>query len=163
VLVYRGVGDGVLGVDVGDGVTGVGVGDGVVGVGVVGVGDGVVGVGVGVGVVGVGVGVSGIGCAKAPLGPSRNQPTRTAQLRAAQLMIVLRVGLVLCMKLASPCPGANPWQHVPFYQKRVKIATQPQVGCRRRISRIRRILELLAIRDPTLCTSQTSYLFRELP
>jgi hypothetical protein len=123
VLVYRGVGDGVLGVGVDDGVTGVAVGDGVVGVGdgVVGVGDGVVGVGDGV--VGVGVGVSGIGCAKVPSGPSRNQPTRTAQLRAAQLMIIHRVGLVLCIKLASPCPGANPWQHVPLYQKRVKTAT----------------------------------------
>jgi hypothetical protein len=73
----------------------------------------------------VGVGVSGIGCAKAPSGPSRSQPTRTAQLRAAQLMIILMVGLVLCMKVASPCPGANIWQHVPFYQKRVKTATRP--------------------------------------
>jgi hypothetical protein len=158
VLVYRGVGDGVLGVGVADGVTGVGVGDGVTGVGV---GDGVVGVGVGV--VGVGVGVSGIGCAEAPSGPSRNQPTRTAQLRVAQLMIIHRVGLVLCMKLASPCPGANPWQHVPFYQKRVKTATQPQVGCCRRISRTRRLLALSRIHDPMLYTSQTSCLFRGLP
>lgn len=93
-----GVGDGVAGV--GEGVTGVGVGDGVVGVGV---GDGVVGVAVGV--VGVGVGVSGTGWAATPLEPSMNHPTRTAQLKAAQLMIIHRVGLVLCIKLVSSPPG----------------------------------------------------------
>lgn len=116
-----GVGDGVVGV--GDGVTGVGVGEGVVGVGV---GEGVVGVGVGVG--GSDVGVAGSGCAQAPAGPSRNQPTRIAQLRVAQPVTIHRVGLVFRMKLASPCLGADPWRHVSLYQITVKTATQPQAG-----------------------------------